>query len=625
MTEANKANELRPGWTLPRYRLVEEVGHGGMAVVYRAMDTTLEREVAVKVLHPHLADLAESRARLEREAHAVAKLRHENILEIFDYSGPDSPESFIVTEFIHGKTLKAFLTAHPLPFVEVAEMIVSEVARALEHAHHVGVIHRDVKPENVMVRDDGIIKLMDFGIAQIVDKERMTITGQLLGSPAYMAPEHVEGKPLDFRTDVFAVGILLYQLATGQLPFRGKNPHEVLKRIAECKYPAPEAVNPKIGGRLARMIVKALAKDPDARYPDVAPLRKELVEDLADAGVEDARAELRAFFRDPEGWARDFKPRLVSALAKRGKELEAEGRMAAALDLWGRALAVDPRSPELRALVDGAARRRRALRVAAVVGGAAIVLGAGGFGGYTLITRLRAHAAQATTPPLVEAKPIAVVPKPAPVEAKPKPIEPKPSEPKAIEPKPTLKMAMVKPRAVEPPPAVKPATRSFELKPMPQAVRVSVDNGPFVDYDPTRKYELTPVAHTIVVASDYCFPETLTIQPDETERRVRLKWKPASLTLDVQPPDADIVVEGMRTVFSSGQAIALRIDGESPRREVKVKVSARGHRSQTLAITVGAADPKREKVVLEPIAAAVAPSTSPTPTPAATPPKGPTE
>ncbi|HEY7953816.1 MAG TPA: protein kinase, partial [Polyangia bacterium] len=128
------------GRTLQRYQLLEEVGHGGMAVVYKGLDTTLNREVAVKVLHPHLAQVAESRARLQREAHAVAKLRHENILEIFDYSGPDSPESYIVTEFIHGQTLKSFVALCPLPFPEVAEMIASEVARALEHAHSLGVI-----------------------------------------------------------------------------------------------------------------------------------------------------------------------------------------------------------------------------------------------------------------------------------------------------------------------------------------------------------------------------------------------------------------------------------------------------------------------------------------------------
>src|SRR4051812_40176001 len=167
-----------------------------------------------------------------------------------------------------------------MPFPPLAALIVSRVARALEHPPPFGVIHRDVKPENVMIRDDGMVKLMDFGIAQIVDKERMTVTGQLLGSPAYMAPEHVEGRPLDFRTDVFAVGIITYQLATGQLPFRGKNPHEVLKKIADCKFAPPEAVNPLVGARLSRVIQKALSRDPGDRYPQVAPMRKELLDDL---------------------------------------------------------------------------------------------------------------------------------------------------------------------------------------------------------------------------------------------------------------------------------------------------------------------------------------------------------
>src|SRR5262245_12880726 len=344
-----------------------------MAVVYKGFDTTLNREVAVKVLHPHLAGLPESRARLQREAHAVAKLRHENILEIFDYSGPESPESYIVTEFIHGQTLKAFLGEHPIVHPEFAAMIAAEVACALEHAHGLGVIHRDIKPENVMVRDDGVVKLMDFGIAQIVDKERMTVTGQLLGSPAYMAPEHVDGKPLDFRTDVFAMGILTYQLATGQLPFRGKNPHEVLKRIADCKFTPPEAVNPLVGKRLATTIKKALARDPNDRFADVALLRRELTQDLEDAGVEDARVELKRYFAEPSGWTEKFRPRLVARLTERGKQRAAEGRTAAALELWSRALALDAKSPELRALVEGLATRRKWGRFA--TGAAAAVVG----------------------------------------------------------------------------------------------------------------------------------------------------------------------------------------------------------------------------------------------------------
>src|SRR3954451_1976523 len=175
-----------------RYTLIEEVGQGGMAVVYRAQDETLKREVAIKLLHHHLASEPESKARLEREAQAVAKLRHENILEIFDYSGTESASSYIVTEFIDGQTLKQFLAKHAIGYPEVAAMIAVEIAGALAHAHAFGIIHRDVKPENVMIRKDGLLKLMDFGIAQVVDLERMTVTGQLLGSPAYMAPEIVE-------------------------------------------------------------------------------------------------------------------------------------------------------------------------------------------------------------------------------------------------------------------------------------------------------------------------------------------------------------------------------------------------------------------------------------------------
>src|SRR5690349_3390142 len=275
-----------------RYRLIEEVGQGGMAVVYRAEDETLKREVAIKVLHHHLAAEPESKARLEREAQAVAKLRHENILEIFDYSGTGSGSAYIVTEFIDGKTLKQLIEARPLRHPEIAAMIAAEIGGALAHAHSLGIIHRDVKPENVMIRKDGVLKLMDFGIAQVVDLQRMTVTGQLLGSPSYMAPELIEGKPLDFRTDVFSVGIILYQMATGSLPFAGKNPHEVLRRIAEGRFADPRSLNRRISDSLVRVIARALARRPDDRYPDVSRLVEDLREMLADGGLTDVRGEL---------------------------------------------------------------------------------------------------------------------------------------------------------------------------------------------------------------------------------------------------------------------------------------------------------------------------------------------
>src|SRR5262245_37936761 len=327
-----------------RYRLLEEVGQGGMAIVYRAQDETLKREVAIKVLHQHLAAESESKARLEREAQAVAKLRHENILEIFDYSGTDSERSYIVTEFIDGVTLKQFLETRKLAHPEVAALIAVEIGGALAHAHALGIIHRDVKPENVMIRKDGLLKLMDFGIAQVVDLQRMTVTGQLLGSPAYMAPELVEGKPLDFRTDVFSIGIMLYQLATGSLPFSGKNPHEVLRRITEGKFPDPRSLNRRVSDALARIIARALARRPDDRYPDVGQLVEELRELLADAGLTDGRGELRAYFADPVAFEAALPARLAAALTTAAEKQLVAGKGAKAIELWNRVLGFDPQN-----------------------------------------------------------------------------------------------------------------------------------------------------------------------------------------------------------------------------------------------------------------------------------------
>ena len=310
---------------LEKYRLLEEVGHGGMAVVYRGVDTALDREVAVKVLHPHLANQPESKQRFHREAQAVAKLHHDNILEIYDYSGMDSGRSYIVTEFIHGQTLKEFLRHRPISHPEIAVMIVLEVSEALNHAHSFGVIHRDIKPENIMIREDGRVKLTDFGIAHIVDVHGLTVTGQLLGSPAYMCPELVEGRPLDFRSDLFSLGTLLYQLATGKLPFSGKNAHEILKRIVEGKFQAPEVANPIVGPELGKVIRKTLAHSPQERYGSVSELQNDLRKFLDDVEVEDPREELKEYFRDPTAYGLAFQDRAVKALTARGKAALRQG------------------------------------------------------------------------------------------------------------------------------------------------------------------------------------------------------------------------------------------------------------------------------------------------------------
>ena len=358
-----------------RYRVLEEVGQGGMAVVYRAEDEMLRREVAIKVLHAHLLAEPDSKARLEREAQAVAKLHHDNILQIFDYSGGNSAASYIVTEFIDGLTLKQALAARKPPLPEVAALIAIEIGLALAHAHSLGIIHRDVKPENVMVRKDGILKLMDFGVAQILDLERMTVTGQLLGSPAYMAPELFDGKPLDVRTDVFSVGIMLYQMATGALPFTGRNPHEVLKRIAEGRFADPRTLNRLVADRLSRVISKALAKKPDDRYPTVAALVADLRAYVADAGLENAREEVRLFFTDPEGYDKALPGRIVAGLVATGQREQAARKLARALECWNRALALDPRNEVVLRSLNRIEGRRRMYRTAVVLGGTALLGG----------------------------------------------------------------------------------------------------------------------------------------------------------------------------------------------------------------------------------------------------------
>ncbi|MFL5457235.1 MAG: serine/threonine-protein kinase, partial [Myxococcales bacterium] len=204
---------------LGRYRLDEQVGQGGMAVVWRGFDTELKRTVAVKVLHSHLHARADIRKRFDREAQAVARLHHPHILDVYDFSGLSAQEAYLVTEFIRGSTLRAFGDQQSFDPPDLAAAALLPIAEALEHAHAAGVVHRDLKPENVMVREDGVVKLTDFGIAAILDPdEKFTATGAILGSPAHLAPETIEGKPADPRSDLFSFGTIFYWLSTDEMP-----------------------------------------------------------------------------------------------------------------------------------------------------------------------------------------------------------------------------------------------------------------------------------------------------------------------------------------------------------------------------------------------------------------------
>ncbi len=376
---------IQVGQVIDKYELLERVGQGGMAIVYRGLDRQLKRMVAIKVLHKHLSDYQEARDRFEREAQAVAKLRHENILEIFDYSAKEGFESYIVTEFIEGQTLKQFVTERPIAFPEIGAMIILQVCRALAHAHAGSILHRDVKPENIMIRSDGIVKLMDFGISHMVDLERLTVTGQLLGSPAYMAPEHVEGRPLEYRTDVFAAGIVLYQLSVGRLPFEGKNPHEVLKRIADCKFIDPRQANPRIGNRLGRIILKAMAALPDDRYSAVGEMVLALEAYLEESGLPPDKipAELARYFSAPASYEEALRTRLVDTLTRAGQtKLDGDDR-SGALDVFDRVLTIDPENEKVLAILDRLNRRARLKTALLAVVGVGVLC----VGGYAIHER----------------------------------------------------------------------------------------------------------------------------------------------------------------------------------------------------------------------------------------------
>jgi serine/threonine protein kinase len=354
------------GRTLLHYRITRRLGQGGMSVVYHGRDEKLGRDVAIKVLHPFLAEKAECRARLVREARAVARLENENILRIFDASadplsedgtesGNHSRDGFLITELVVGSTLRAYAENEKLREVpEVGAMIAWQLARALAHAHSQGVIHRDIKPENVMVRQDGVLKLMDFGIAQIVDAQSLTITGTLLGSPAHMPPECIEGIPADIRSDIFSLGTVLYWLTTGHLPFSAASPHALLKSIVDGKWLPPQQRQPRISDALAKIIHKSMARKPEHRFGTATEMADALGQALEDYGLTPDAPMVSGVLKDPAQQLPEISKRVRQASLARAETLLRQDKPARALSVLARVLAEYPNDPEAVGLLERA-------------------------------------------------------------------------------------------------------------------------------------------------------------------------------------------------------------------------------------------------------------------------------
>ena len=281
--------------TLGRYEIINELGQGAMGVVYKARDPMLDRIVAIKTVNLTLPkdELAEYEARFYQEAKAAGGLSHRNIVVIHDI-GRSERVAYMAMEFLEGQELRRLMQGRtPIGLAQALD-ITAQVAEGLQYAHDRQIIHRDVKPANIMVLSDGSVKITDFGIARMRNNEVKTMTGMILGSPKYMSPEQVSGKRADNRSDVFSLGVVLYEMLTGTSPFVADNIHGVMYQTMNFNPPPPKTLNPELPDVLNFIAAKALAKNLDDRYQNAKDLAHDLREVLASSTGQSAPADMLA-------------------------------------------------------------------------------------------------------------------------------------------------------------------------------------------------------------------------------------------------------------------------------------------------------------------------------------------
>jgi eukaryotic-like serine/threonine-protein kinase len=570
---------------LAKYEVVEEIGHGGMATVYRARDRRLGREVAVKVIHPHLRDSREVVSRFNTEARAVAKLRHPNIVEVFDVSEEGESEQYLVAELLRGTTLRKLLQQHGAMPPEVAAAFALDLLAAIAHANDSGVVHRDIKPENVLVEyrptrdaavetpasggDKVIVKLTDFGIAKLLDAQGVTSTGQVLGSPAHMAPEQIEGGDVDARADVFGMGVLLYECMVGHLPFEGNNPAQVLRRVLDGAYPSAQAERPIVGGRWSALLDKALAHAAADRFADASAMREAVLVELGRLGVTAPASELSAWLDDTEAYATEHTRKMIDRLVALGAAArKAHDPIGAAGD-YNRALAHAPDDPQLLRIVAGMNQAEAASRLARRAGMALLLMV--GLGGAAFAVGRALHARGPAPIVADTARPPAVLTTTPPTD----PVVPSASASAPARPVvlPVFRAPLIA--------SARPVERSLHLDlTPPMGVTVSVDGAPEQNVVTGGLLPLDGKAHALVFGCSVCV---------KTERDVAAGDKDDSVVvrLTIKPAELDIVGDGNKTYGIV----------EHPEVTVRVGANSIPMRSQFDPITVL----QRETKVLVPV------------------------
>ena len=358
-----------PGRVLgDRYRLVSPIARGGMASVWVGDDVLLSRRVAVKTLHPELALDDGLRARFRREAIAAAKLGHPDIVATYD-TGEDDDVAYIVMELVDGPTLRTLLDDHgPMPVPQTLR-IAREVTAALDHAHRHGVVHRDIKPANVLVPPEGPVKVTDFGIAKATGASDLTRTGTVVGTARYLAPEQVEGGTSDARTDVYAVGLLLYEMLVGRLPFGGDTEMAAAIARVTAAAPAVRTSRPEVTPEVDALVARCLERDPDQRFQDAAEL----------AAALDAAGAAGGTPLAPPLAAGAPAPRRASADSSYDPSRDTSGGHAhAPTTVTARPAPTDPGGPRPE-IQRAAPRRQRRTGILPIVLLALVVLGAAGY------------------------------------------------------------------------------------------------------------------------------------------------------------------------------------------------------------------------------------------------------
>ena len=272
-----------PGTTVGPYQIIEQLGSGGMATVYKAYHPALDRDVALKVLHPAFKNDPQFFNRFQREARIVAKLEHPNIVPVYDFNEFEG-EPYLVMRFVRGKTLKAHMSAAPFGAEKVLQLM-NPVCDALAYAHRQGILHRDIKPSNIIWGDDGHIFLTDFGLARMVELGESTLSQDMLvGTPQYISPEQAQGqREIDGRTDIYALGVVLFEMLTGRVPYSADTPFAIIHDHIYKPLPLPHTINPNIDPLVEKVLLRALAKAPEDRFGTVDEFWKALQQSLSPA------------------------------------------------------------------------------------------------------------------------------------------------------------------------------------------------------------------------------------------------------------------------------------------------------------------------------------------------------